>query len=85
MSATIWSLFNRNFLVQFSDQLQSRIKQALGKRLAGIAFCGRKLLREKFEVLAVIENLEKLFVLPRPEEVRAKPRSAPNHLPEFGL
>ena len=30
-----------------------------------------------------IENLKKLFVVPRPKEVRAKPRSAPNHLPEL--
>ena len=40
---------------------------------------------EKFEVLAVVENVEELFVLTRAEEIGAKAGATAYHLPELGF
>ena len=45
----------------------------------------RDVLAEVLQVLAVVEEVEELLVLARPEQVRAQARAAPEHLPELGL
>ena len=72
-------------LVQLADQLQPRVEQPLAERLAERALGGRQVLAEELQVLAVVEEVEELLVLPGPEQVRAQPRAAADHLPELGL
>ncbi len=45
----------------------------------------RDVLAEELEVLAVVEDVEELLVLPGPEQVGTEPRAAADHLPELGL
>ena len=40
---------------------------------------------EEFQVLAVIEKIKELFVLPRFKKVRTQPGTSSHHLPEFRL
>ena len=44
-----------------------------------------RVLAEEFEVLAVVEQVEKRFILARRKQIRAEARAAPQHLPELGF
>src|SRR5260221_8701684 len=43
------------------------------------------LFRSELEILAEIKDVEKFLVPPWPKQVRAQPRAAAEHLPEFGF
>src|SRR5664280_648396 len=68
-----------------SHHFHASSKQALAQRLSAGTFRGLGVLAEELQVLAVIENIEELLVLPWPEQVWAQPRAATHHLPEFRL
>src|SRR5262245_24065790 len=56
-------------LIEFRDQRQACCKKALTKRSPGRAFSQRRILAEKFEILAIVEYIEELLVLTRAEKI----------------
>ena len=71
--------------IDFADKLDARGEQPLGERFRAGALGHVRVLVEELEVLAEVEDVEELLVLARPEQVRAEPRAAADHLPELGL
>src|SRR5260221_114938 len=74
-----------DYMVELPDQLHPRCEEALGKRLGDGTVCGLRILVEELKILAKIEDVEKLLVLPRAEQVWAQPSAATEHLPELRL
>src|SRR5436190_249900 len=66
-----------------SSEGRPAIKKFLAECFTESAVGGLGILAEELQVLAVIENVEKLFVLIGGEKVRAKTSAAANHLPEL--
>ena len=57
--------------IQRSNHVQSGPKQPGAQRHRGPAIFRRELLIEKLQILAIVEDIEKLFVLPRSVQIRA--------------
>ncbi len=62
--------------VQLSDEVEAGREQLGAERLTEAALGGCRVQAEELEVAAVVEDEEALLVVPRPEQVRTKPRAA---------
>ena len=71
--------------IERGDQLHPPLEEAFAERFGLRAFAGLGVLAEEFEILAVVEDREAVFILAGSKEIGAEPRPAPDHLPEFRL
>src|SRR5690606_31233581 len=69
--------------VDGADEIEAKGEEPLIERAACRCFRAGNILAEEFEVLAEVEDVETLFIQPRPEEIFAKSCAAPQHLPEL--
>ena len=67
------------------QQLQARAKQLGAEGHPATGLDALRVLTEEIEVEAEIEDAEVLLVVVRPEQLRAEPRPASDHLPELDL
>ena len=83
----VWPLLRHEgqLAIQFADQFQTGLEEAFAERFAQRAVGRLRVLAEELQVLAVVEDIEKLLVLARREQVRTKPRASSEHLPELRL
>ena len=70
-------------LVQFTDDFQPRFEEAFAERFTEGALGRLGVLAEELQVLAVVEDGEKLLVLTGPKQIPAEARAAADHLPKF--
>jgi len=75
---------NRPF-VQLGNHLQPRPEQPGAEWHRSFACIGRQFLVEELQILAIVKDVEELFILTRPIQVFAQAGAPANHLPELGL
>lgn len=72
-------------LVERTHQIEPGREQPRRQRLSSAGVFHLRVGAEEFEVLAVVEDAEKLLVLAGSEQIFAEASAAPHHLPELGL
>ncbi len=72
------------FPPQYLRQPQADFEQPLTERFARTARKTLRMLPEKLKVFTKIEDDKLPLMVARTEQIRAKPRAAPDHLPVFG-
>ena len=71
--------------VQRGHQFKSGFEQPFAERFTLGPLDTIEVLAEVLKILAIVEQVEAVLVLPRPKQVRTQPRPSAHHLPELGL